>query len=136
MIALLSIKPEFASRIFDGTKKFEYRKIIFKQDVTRVVVYASAPVSMVIGEFNVERILHDKIDNLWQETQHESGISEAFFYAYFSKHSDGYAIVIGDVTQYIEPYKLQENLGFHPPQSFVYLSCPVKPNRTNLTLGM
>lgn len=31
MTALLSIKPEFAEAIFDGTKKFEFRKVKFKK---------------------------------------------------------------------------------------------------------
>lgn len=136
MIALLSIKPEFASRIFNGTKKFEYRKAIFKRNVTRVVVYASAPVSMVIGEFTVEGILHDKLENLWQETQNQSGISEDFFYDYFSERSAGYAIIIGQTLQYSSPYRLQESLGLQPPQSFLYLSCPIKPNVNNLTFEL
>ena len=29
MKVLLSIKPEFASKIFEGTKRFEYRKAHF-----------------------------------------------------------------------------------------------------------
>lgn len=136
MIALLSIKPKFASLIFDGSKKFEYRKAIFKQNVTKVIVYATAPVSMVIGEFTVEGILHDELDSLWQETQNEAGISEDFFYSYFSERSAGYAIVIGQAVQYSSPYRLKETLGFHPPQSFVYLSCPIKSNKSNLTLGL
>ena len=136
MIALLSIKPEFASRIFNGTKKFEYRKIIFKRNVTRVVVYASAPVSMVIGEFTVEGILHGELESLWQKTQQQSGISKDFFDNYFSQHSAGYAIVIGQTEQYSSPYRLQEALGLHPPQSFIYLTCPIKSNVNNLALEL
>lgn len=30
MKVLLSIKPEFAERIFNGSKKYEFRKVIFK----------------------------------------------------------------------------------------------------------
>ena len=29
MKVVLSIKPQFANKIFDGTKKFEFRKAIF-----------------------------------------------------------------------------------------------------------
>lgn len=31
MKVLLSIKPEFANKIFEGTKRFEFRKSIFKK---------------------------------------------------------------------------------------------------------
>ena len=43
MKVLLSIKPEFANKIFEGTKRFEFRKSIFKKEVKTVVVYASSP---------------------------------------------------------------------------------------------
>ena len=33
MKILLSIKPEYAHKIFSGEKKFEYRKIIFKKNI-------------------------------------------------------------------------------------------------------
>ena len=39
MTVLLSIKPEFAEKIFDGTKKYEFRKSIFKNaDVKKFVM--------------------------------------------------------------------------------------------------
>ncbi len=51
----MSIKPEFAFKIFDGEKKFEFRKVIFKNpDIRTVVVYASSPVQQVIGEFEID----------------------------------------------------------------------------------
>ena len=52
MKVLLSIKPEFADKIFNGTKKYEYRRSIFKKkEVKTVVVYASSPIQKIIGEF-------------------------------------------------------------------------------------
>ena len=61
---LLSIKPEFAKKIFAGTKKFEFRKSIFKyQNINKIIVYASSPVKKVIGEFLIDKILIDDIDS-------------------------------------------------------------------------
>ena len=66
MKVLLSIKPKFAEKIFDGTKKFEFRKSIFKNDkVRKVVVYASFPVQKVIGEFTIADILNDDVAAIW-----------------------------------------------------------------------
>jgi len=126
IVALLSIKPEFATRIFDGLKKYEYRRKTFKHPVSRIVVYVTAPVSMVIGEFEVESILCDDIKSLWCQTKHSSGVSEAFFFSYFSDRENGYAIKIGKTTKYSTPISLLENYGLQPPQSFIYLSCPLK----------
>ena len=66
MKVVLSIKPEFAYKIFDGSKKFEFRKSIFKNEkVTSVIVYASSPVQQVIGEFEIEDILNYDLQTLW-----------------------------------------------------------------------
>lgn len=122
MKVLLSIKPEFAKKIFDGTKKFEFRKTIFKnKNVKKVIVYASSPVQKVIGEFEIEKIISKEIDALWIETQDYSGVSEEFFYEYFSKKEIGYAIKIKKAKKYRSPRKLQEEYGIFPPQSFTYL---------------
>ena len=50
MKALLSIKPEFAEAIFNGEKKFEYRKVIFKEKVKYIQVYVTKPIGKIIGD--------------------------------------------------------------------------------------
>lgn len=122
MKVLLSIKPEFAKKIFDGTKKFEFRKTIFKnKNVKTVIVYASSPVQKVIGEFEIEEILSLDLDTLWNKTRDYSGISEDFFYEYFAQKEVGYAIKIKKVIKYKEPKKLWDEFNIFPPQSFAYL---------------
>jgi len=122
MKVLLSIKPEFAYKIFDGIKRYEYRRAIFKRDnITRVLVYASSPISMVIGEFEIEDIICDELSSLWQQTSKYSGISEEYFYSYFNEREKGYAIKIKTSTQYQNPLSLKEEFKVTPPQSFVYV---------------
>jgi len=78
MRVLLSIKPEFAEKIFNGTKKYEFRRTVFKnQDIKTVVVYASSPVQKVIGEFEIEEIISDQLQALWKQTKKYAGINEA-----------------------------------------------------------
>ncbi len=85
MKVVLSIKPEYADKIFDGTKKFEFRRAIFKNDSLKtVIVYASSPVQQVIGEFEIERIINCDIDDLWDQPQDFSGITEEYLYQYFA----------------------------------------------------
>jgi len=60
MTVLLSIKPEFADKIFDGTKKYEFRRRIFKKEgVKKVIVYVTSPVQKIIGEFLIESIIYE-----------------------------------------------------------------------------
>ncbi|HEV7337589.1 MAG TPA: hypothetical protein VGO06_16585 [Bosea sp. (in: a-proteobacteria)] len=123
MKILLSIKPEFAEKIFDGTKSFEFRKAIFKnQSVKTVVVYATRPVGKIVGEFDIDCIFEDSPNNLWIRTKNYAGITKDFFDSYFSGRNKGYAISIAETREYedpIDPGKLIEN--FSPPQSYMYL---------------
>lgn len=122
MRVLLSIKPEFAFKIFDGIKKFEFRKIIFKNpNVKTVVVYASSPVQQVIGEFEIDDILTSAPDEIWKLTKKYSGISEKYFYDYFADREIAHAIKIKEAKKYEEPLSLKENYKVSPPQSYLYL---------------
>ncbi len=122
MKVLLSIKPQFAIKIFDGTKKFEFRKIIFKNsDIQTVVVYASSPIQKVIGEFTIDEILEGSPDILWEKTKKHSGISKEFFDEYFFNKDKAFAIKVKDINRYKKPLELTDfDLDF-APQSFVYL---------------
>lgn len=123
MKVLLSIKPEFAEKIFEGTKRFEFRKSIFKNtQVKRIIVYASYPVQKVIGEFEIEEILKASPPALWKLTQNYSGITKQYFDQYFTVKDMGYAIKINKVIRYESPLNLQEDFGIKfPPQSYMYL---------------
>ena len=121
MKALLSIKPEFVSKIFEGKKRFEYRRSIFKRPVNLVVVYASSPVCKVVGEFEVVELISDDIDELWRKTKKQAGISKDYFYSYFWDKAEGHAIKIGDIKKYKRPLPLKESFGVAPPQSYLYL---------------
>lgn len=122
MRVLLSIKPEFASRIFDGSKKYEYRRTIFKRgDVATVVVYASNPIRRVVGEFEIGEILHEEPANLWAKTCNHAGITEQQFMEYFMNRTKGYAIGIKQTRKYKTPLSLDDFTLSWPPQSFTYL---------------
>lgn len=121
MKVVLSIKPEFASKIFDGSKKYEFRRAIFKNDkIKTIIVYASSPVQQVIGEFEIERIINDGLEALWTLTQEHSGISEDYFYQYFANRENGYAIKIKNTRKYKQPKCLRADFNLSPPQSFAY----------------
>jgi len=122
MKILLSIKPQFALKIFDGTKKFEFRKNIFKNsNINTVVVYASSPMQKVIGEFTIDEIMEEEPETLWEMKKKHSGITKDFFDEYFYNRNRAFAIKVKDITRYKEPKDLIDfDLNF-APQSFVYL---------------
>ena len=120
---LLSIKPEFAEAIFSGMKRFEFRRAIFRQDqIEKVYVYASRPICMVIGEFEVEKILSSNPRSLWKTTKQASGISKKYFDEYFDGRKVAHAMKISSPRRYNEPLSLLEMFSIsRPPQSFMYV---------------
>lgn len=122
MRVLLSIRPEFVSKIFDGSKEYEYRRVIFQRnDVTTAVVYASHPIRKVIGEFEIGEILYEQPRSLWAKTGDRAGITRERFFGYFGQRKRGYAIRIKEVRKYDVPVPLSAITALSPPQSFSYL---------------
>ncbi len=120
---LLSIKPEYANKILSGEKKYEFRRFsLMNSAVTTVVIYATKPVGQVIGEFEIEAMIKESPERLWQMTHEYAGVDKHFFDAYFSGKSVGVAIKVGTVSRYENPKRL-EDLGANvkAPQSFRYL---------------
>ena len=118
---LLSIKPEYANRIFDGQKQYEYRKRIPKKEVSKIVVYSSAPEQAVIGEIEVIKTLKMKPSPLWNSTKANAGISRSKYRKYFSGCTMAYAFVIGSFEKYPTSKSLADFNIQSAPQSFVYL---------------
>jgi len=123
MKVLLSIKPEFANKIFSGEKRYEYRKSIFaRKGIKTVIVYSTMPVGRIIGEFEIEEILQDNPKNIWQETKEHSGIHSHFFDNYFQGRETAFAIKVKKAILYDEPLIPGEVIdNFFAPQSFMYL---------------
>ena len=107
MNVILSIKPEFVEKIFSGEKQYEYRKILFKQKVDTVYIYASRC---------------DTPENIWKETKRQSGVTQNFFDKYYKGREKAVALKIKECKEYkeaINPESLIPN--FKVPQSFIYV---------------
>lgn len=123
MRILLSINPEYVEKIFSGTKKYEYRRSIFKnKEVKTILIYSTSPVKKIVGEFSIEKIIEGTPNELWNLSPNNTGISKEKFENYFSKKEKGYAIKIGRIKKYKQPKLLEEFSIKLPPQSFLYLN--------------
>lgn len=120
---LLSIKPEFAEKIFSGLKRYEFRRVIFKsRNVSKIVVYASHPIQRIVGEFEVGGILALDRKRLWSQTRRFAGIGKSHFDQYFGDKETAYAIKIKSARRYSTPVTLEIFCpSVRPPQSFIYL---------------
>ncbi len=118
---LLSIKPEYAEKIFAGEKLFEFRRNVANKQPQKIVIYMTAPYSRVYGEVIVENVIEGSPRALWRETHNAAGISYAKFMEYFTGREMAYAYCLGKVKRYRNPKKLEEYGISAAPQSFVYL---------------
>lgn len=124
MRVLLSIKPKYAQEILAGSKRFEFRKRVFKKEyVQSVIIYATKPVGKIVGEFKVANILAAAPEELWQQTYQYAGLSKQAFDAYFADAKEAYAIAIKSPQQYDPCLNLSDlrKGATRPPQSFQYI---------------
>lgn len=117
---LLSIKPEYVNKILDGTKKYEFRRKIPKQNINKIIIYSTSPIMQIVGEVNVIGVLQGTPVQLFRETSEYSGISEEKYLEYFKGSSIAYAFELGDVRKYETPKSLKDYGVEKAPQSFIY----------------
>ena len=118
---LISIKPEHIENIFNGSKKYEYRKIRCKQDINKIIIYSTYPIMKVVGEAKVEKILEDSPDRIWEKTKKYSGIDLNFYQKYFKDRSKAIAYKLTNIKKYDSPKELSIYGIKAAPQSFVYI---------------
>lgn len=121
-IAFMPIKPIYAERIVDGSKKFEFRRASIKGDLTHLIIYASSPVKKIIGIAAVDGV--DVLCPLetWGNTKHAAGISQEAFLDYFQGKEKAVTIRLRDVLQLdreVCPKEIEAD--FKVPQSFKYV---------------
>ncbi len=102
------------------------------------MVYVTRPVGQIIGEFDVDEILCEDPDTLWEMTSYYSGISKEFFDSYFLGRDRSFALAVGKVRRYetpLDPADVIEN--FTPPQSYMYIDDKLsRPSSTQLAFAL
>jgi predicted transcriptional regulator len=122
MKILLSIKPEFVEKIFNGEKRYEFRKQIPKENVEKVFIYESAPTQSIVGWFLINKTISGHPDYIWERCKQDGGIDKKRFYSYCGMRNTIHAFEIGEIHKYeqpINPYHNTDN--FVPPQNYMYL---------------
>ena len=105
---LMSIRPQYANKIFDGTKTVELRRVKPKvlQEGDLIFVYVSSPVKSLVGAFSVDSVMEKPLLALWKNVKDSAGISRSDFFSYFQGVEKGVAIFIKDVWLLPKPVHL------------------------------
>lgn len=123
MNVFLLSKPAYAFAIISGTKQYEFRKVMFRRDIDKVVVYATSPYKKMVGYFRVGRIHQGSPQTLWEQFNEHGGIDKKAFFSYFKDRSSGIAIEVKRPVSFRRHRKPREmSPSFTIPNSFKYLS--------------
>jgi predicted transcriptional regulator len=119
---LLSIHPEHAEAILTGIKSYEFRKVLFREKVNKIVMYATSPVCRVVGTFEVEEIYSASPEDVWTKAKGVAGVTQELFSEYFSGRDMAHAIKVNKPVRFSRPKPLSQYLKSNiPPQSFCYI---------------
>ena len=121
MNLLISIKPEFVKKILAYEKLYEFRKSIFKEDVDKIFIYSTYPVKKIVGYFEVNEIICESPQELWNSFSEVSGISKKDFFKYYANSNEGFAIKIDNLHIFEEYIDMSQYDDFRAPQSFCYV---------------
>ncbi len=119
---LLSINPEHVQNIMDGNKRYEFRKVDCKRDVSHIMIYSTYPVKMIVGEASVKRKLVCSPDDMWERTHIGAGIKREFFNEYYDGCEKAVAFELENVKEFDRPRSLEEYGIRQAPQSFIYMA--------------
>lgn len=118
---LMSLRPCFASAIYSGAKRFEYRRcrVSIRPGAT-VLIYESSPVSLVTGMFLVSDVLNAtafspfdlEIDPAMARSAHE--------YLLGARQSSALQII--HPRRFVRPLRLHDYGLPRAPQSYCFLS--------------
>jgi predicted transcriptional regulator len=122
----MSIHPEYAEAIISGRKRAEFRKRPLADDIDLVLIYATAPVSAIIGWFTVRETVKTTPKSIWNSLHDVAGISWSEFSAYYSDCSEAVALLVGEAKRLSRPMGLKDLTPQPPtPQSFNYLPADI-----------
>ena len=114
---VFSIRPEYVARIFEGSKRVEYRTRCPNIDpYETILIYETAPVSRIVGSATARKLCPRTPEAMWVRTSHVGGVGFDAFAAYFHGRSVAYAMELTDVVKFSEPQELPA--GMKAPQSW------------------
>ncbi|MCG2769994.1 MAG: ASCH domain-containing protein [Anaerolineae bacterium] len=122
----LSVRSQYASKIFEGSKTVELRRVRPRY-IARgalVLIYVPSPVKSLVGAFKVDQVVEKPLEELWETVHDRAGVTREEFDAYYDGVSIGIAIFFRQVWSLPAPIELEDlkerMVGFHPPQGFRY----------------
>ncbi len=127
-LLLISIKPQYAKKIFKGEKTIELRKSAPTKvkKGSYLLIYVTSPIKELWGICKIENIIKEKPHILWENVGKQTGITKQEFQEYYKTNDKAYGIQLKDIINFFENSinldKLKSMMpGFMPPQTYGYI---------------
>jgi predicted transcriptional regulator len=123
---VISIKPNYASLIVDGTKQVEFRRR-FPRAFTagRAIFYISSPTRAIAMVARITAVRRATPKELWREFSEIGGTNRSDFNAYFTGAATGVALILDQIRPLPVSIPLSDPrlraANFKPPQSLAVL---------------
>ena len=122
---IISIKPVYSNKIFDGVKTIELRRRfpLLIPDSATAYIYSTSPEMALVGAIQIEAVERLELPVLWKRYGRSASIKRADFDDYFRDLKEGFAIKLSTPRRFVRPLtlpELKERFGFKAPQSFLY----------------
>ena len=125
-VLLISVKPEFAEKILNGTKTIELRKCSPSADIgDLVIIYSTLPEKAIVGTCVVKEIIKTSPTKLWRSHSTFMGIDRKRYLEYFKDCTFAIGIVLASIDKLenkVSLASIKKSIpNFSPPQTFKYL---------------
>lgn len=118
----ISIKPEHANAIFNGSKCFELRRVRPKGKIDKMFIHVCGEdPSKIQGIAIVEDVITGSVAEIWNRCKDGAGISIEDYYDYFEGCRSATAYKLTDAKRFDVPMDLADLDMKHIPQSFSYI---------------
>lgn len=122
-VILFSIKPMYAAAILSGDKSVEFRRKVPARDISMAVIYATSPVSAVVGYCRVAGIVKASPSSIWKRFGEVGGIRRASYRSYFEGSEVAVAIELTQPKELPVSVKLRKiRRDLRAPRSYNYLT--------------
>ncbi len=121
--ALTSIHPHYALAILRGKKTVELRRRPFPETVRVIAVYATAPISLVLGTVEVTAVKRLPSSTAWREYGRRAAIRVDAFDKYFAGAPEASVIELRNPVAFETQVRLSDlRADLRAPMSWKYLS--------------
>lgn len=122
---VLSIKPQYSSKIISGLKTVELRRRFptSAPKGTMAYIYSTSPTMAMVGIAEIKEVIKISTSEIWDRFSDVAFIEKTDFENYFYGVEEGCVIKFSSARAFENPLPLSElraRFGFEPPQSFLY----------------